>query len=136
MLNCAMLLLSSVWSRLSTTRRNPNGGSADAGGDAVQASSAHQPPSWLGWLLLITLLVMLNTHMFITLAAGIDQYSLYAADSSVPQLYPAALAQQPYPVLLTFLGNVVLALLAYGVYRLIWLKLVQEWWTLRPHLSI
>ena len=116
----AMLLSSSMWSKLSTTRRNPNGGSADAGGNAVQVPSAHQPPSWLGWLLLITLLVMLNTHLFITLAAGIDQYSLYAADSSVPQLYPAVLAQQPYPVLLTFLVNVVLALLAYGIYRMIW----------------
>ena len=116
----AMLLSSSMWSKLSTTRRNPNGGSADAGGNAVQVPSAHQPPSWAG---------LAAAHH----SAGdaehtpvhhpgrrIDQYSLYAADSSVPQLYPAVLAQQPYPVLLTFLVNVVLALLAYGIYRMIW----------------
>ena len=116
-----MRLISSVWSRLSaTTRRNRNRATAEAGDDTVQVPWAHQPPSWLGWLLLITLLVMLNTHMFITLAAGIDQYSLYAADSAVPQLYPALLAQQPYPVLLPFVVNVLLAFLAYGVYRLIW----------------
>ena len=90
-------------------------------GDAVISTQrAHQPPPWLGWLLLISLLVMLNTHVFITLAAGIDQYSLYAADSSVPQPYPAILAQSPYPALLSFLFNVLLALLAYGVYRMIW----------------
>ena len=63
---------------------------------------------------------MLNTHLFITLAAGIDQYSLYTADSSVSQPYPAALAQSPYPALLTLLFNVLLSLLAYVVYRLIW----------------
>ena len=86
----------------------------------MQAPATHQPPPWLGWLLLISLLVMLNTHLFVTLATGIDQYSLYTADSSVPQPYPAALAQQPYPALLTFLLNVLLAFLAYGVYWLIW----------------
>ena len=84
------------------------------------APTTHQPPAWLGWLLLISLLVMLNTHLFITAACGVDQYSLFAADISVSQPYPANWAQSPYPVLLTLLFNVVLAFLAYGVYRLIW----------------
>ena len=100
--------------------RGRKSGSGDGGDHVATVPSAHQPPPWLGWLLLISLLVMLNTHLFITLAAGIDQYSLYAADSPVPQPYPPALAQQPYPVLLTFLFNVLLAFLAYGIYRLIW----------------
>ena len=90
------------------------------GNATVTSPFAHQPPPWLGWLLLISLLVMLNTHLFITMTAGIDQYSFYAADSAAAQPYPPALAQQPYPVLLTLILNVLLAFLAYGIYRLIW----------------
>ena len=115
-----MRLFSSAQSRPLTSGHHGNTPDTDDGGDAVQVPATHQPPPWLGWLLFVSLLVMLNTHLFITLAAGIDQYSLYTADSSVSQPYPAALAQSPYPALLTLAFNVLLSLLAYVVYRLIW----------------
>ena len=96
------------------------------GNAAVTPLSSHQPPPWLGWLLLVSLLVMLNTHLFITMTAGVDQYSFYAADSAAAQPYPQALAQGPYPVLLTFIINVLLAFLAYGIYRLIWRRFTSH----------
>ena len=111
-----MRFFSSAQSRPPTAEHRGNAPNADA----VPAPTTHQPPPWLGSLLLISLLVMLNTHLFVTLAAGIDQYSLYAADSSVRQPYPAGLAQSPYPALLSFLFNVLLAFIAYAIYRLIW----------------
>ena len=96
------------------------------GNAAVTPLSSHQPPPWLGWLLLVSLLVMLNTHLFITMTAGVDQYSFYAAGSAAGQPYPQALAQAPYPVLLTFTINVLLAFLAYGIYRLIWRRFTGQ----------
>ena len=119
-LNWAMLLSSFAQNGPPAVEHDGNTPNMDEGADAVQAPVPHQPPSWLGWLLLISLLVMLNTHLFITLAAGVDQYGLYAADTTVKQPYPAALAQSPYPALLSFLFSVFLALVAYGVYRFIW----------------
>ena len=117
MLNCAMTLFSSAQNGSPVAEQQ---GADDGGGEAVQPSITHQPPAWLGWLLLISLLVMLNTHLFITAASGMDQYSLYAADTSISQPYPAVWAHSPYPVLLTLLFNVALAFIAFGVYRLIW----------------
>ena len=86
----------------------------------MSAPSVHQPPRRVGWLMLVSLLVMLNTHLLITVAAGIDQYSLYVADSTADWLYPSALAQKPYPALLSFLFNLVLAVFAYWLYHRIW----------------
>ena len=87
----------------------------DAGADALQAPSAHQPPRWVGWLLLLSLLVMLNTHLFITLAVGTDQYGLYGGDP-----YPSVLAQKPYTILVSLGFSVLCAFIAYGAYRYIW----------------
>ena len=89
--------------------------SRDAGADALQAPSTNQPPRWVGLLLLLSLLVMLNTHLFITLAAGTDQYGIYGG-----QPYPSVLAQKPYTALVSLGFSVLCAFLAYGVYRFIW----------------
>ncbi len=94
--------------------------SRDAGAGILPTTSIRQPTRRMGWLMLVSLLVMLNTHLLITAAAGIDQYSLYVADSTADRLYPSALAQKPYPVLLSFLFNLVLAVFAYWLYHRIW----------------
>ena len=41
--------------------------------------------------MLVSLLVMLNTRLLITVAAGIDRYSRYVADSTADRLNPSAL---------------------------------------------
>ena len=41
--------------------------------------------------MLVSLLVMLNTHLLITVDAGIDQYSLYVADLISDRLNPSGM---------------------------------------------
>ena len=96
-------------------------GSRHDGADAADSFASnpliHQPPPWLGKLLLVSLLVMLNTHVFITMTTGVDQYSLFTTD---------LLARQPYPIAITlacslaFCLNVLLAFVGHAIYRFIW----------------
>ena len=68
----------------------------------------HQP--WLGRLLLLSLLVMLNMPVFFILTTGMDQYSFFAM---------GPLAAEPIPLLLQVFLNVLLSLVAYTTYRYI-----------------
>ena len=68
-------------------------------------------PTSVAWLLLLSLLVLLNTPIFIALTTGMDQYGFFTMD---------AVARRPYPAVLSLAVNVSLAVLAYALYRFIW----------------
>ena len=61
--------------------------------------------------MLLSLLVLLNTPIFIALTTGMDQYGFFTMD---------AVARRPYPAVLSLAVNVSLAVLAYALYRFIW----------------
>ena len=84
---------------------------------AGQARS-QRPAPWLGHLLLISLLFMLNVTLFFTLNTGMDLYGFYT-------LKP--LSAQPLPAVLCALLNLVLAMAAYVFYW--WLYRRQVWFT-------
>ncbi len=68
-------------------------------------------PTSVAWLLLLSLLALLNTPIFIALTTGMDQYGFFTMD---------AVARRPYPVVLSLAVNVSLAGLACALYRFIW----------------
>ena len=108
-------------------------GSRHDGADAADSSASdpliHQPPPWLGKLLLVSLLVMLNTHVFITATTGVDQYSIFTIDLLAWRPYPIAIA---LACSLAFCLNVLLAFVAHAIYRFIWRRetaLIKAKWS-------
>ena len=74
----------------------------------------YQPPPWLGKLLLFSLFVMLNTHLFLTFPTGIDQYSLFSLDLTASGTGPFVLA------VISLAVNSIMSLLAFSIYCFIW----------------
>jgi len=76
------------------------------------------PAPWLGGLLLVSLLFMLNAHLFFTLNTGMDLYGFYTMDR---------VAAYPMPAVLSTLLNIALAVAAYLFYG--WLYRHQAWFS-------
>ncbi len=85
-------------------------------GDPPLTLSAGRPPRYLGYLLLISLLFMLNVTLFFTLNTGMDLYGFYTLDP---------VSAYPLPLVLSTLLNLGLALAGYALYR--WLSRRQGW---------
>ena len=81
-------------------------------------SSVDQPPRYLGYLLLISLLFMLNVTLFFTLNTGMDLYGFYTLDP---------VSAYPLPLVLCTGLNVLLAIAGYALYR--WLCRRRAWFT-------
>ena len=92
------------------------GGSRHDRDDVAQGGpkpSNYQPPPFLGKLLLLSLFLMLNTHLLLTLPTGIDQYSLFSLDLA-GGLDPLVLVASSLTV------NSIMSLLAFSIYCFIW----------------
>ena len=76
------------------------------------------PAPWLGGLLLISLLFMLNLTAIFTATTGMDLYGFYT-------LKPVS--TQPLPLVLSTLLNLAMAAAGYACYRWLWRR--QEWFT-------
>ena len=102
-------------------------GSRHDGADAADSFAPdpliHQPSPWLGRLLLLSLLVMLNTPVLITMTTGMDPYGFFTIDP---------VARSPYPIVLYISLNVLLAFISYAIYRFIWrceATLIKAYWS-------
>jgi hypothetical protein len=74
------------------------------------------PEPWLGRLLLVSLLVMLNLPAIYTGTTGMDQYGFFTLEAT---------AKPPWPLLLSILVSTAAALSGYVIYRL--LRKRQTW---------
>ena len=85
-----------------------------------RSGGCNRPAPWLGGVLLISLLFMLNVTLFFTINTGMDLYGFYTID---------AVAAFAPPALLSTLLNVVIACVGYACYRCLWRR--QVWLTRR-----
>ncbi len=94
--------------------------------DAVQGdgdSSAstpviQRPEPWLGYILFVSVLFMLNATLFFTLNTGMDMYGFYTLEP---------VSAHPLPAVLSTLLSCVMAVAAYVLYR--WLCLRRAWFS-------
>ena len=76
------------------------------------------PPRWLGYILFVSVLVMLNAPLFFTLNTGMDMYGFYTLET---------VSARPLPVVLSTLLSCVMAVAAYVLYR--WLCGRRAWFS-------
>ena len=105
----ALSRLACLWNRLSRSRRDWLG----QGASQVSASPAvvNVPAPWLGGLLLVSLLTVLNIQLIFTVMVGMDQYGFYALEMT---------SSWPLPLALSALVNTASALVGYFTYGWLW----------------
>ena len=86
--------------------------------DSVSAPLVRPSSPWLGHLLLVSLLFMLNLPLFFTLNTGMDQYSFYTLEP---------VSAFPMPAVLSTLLNLIMAALGFALYCWLWRR--QGWFT-------
>ncbi len=86
--------------------------------DAPRTSGIQSPEPWLGYLLLMSTLFMLNATLFFTLNTGMDMYGFYTLES---------VSVRPLPAVLSTLLSCVMAVASYLLYR--WLCRRRAWFS-------
>ena len=108
--------LADVWNQVI----GPGDNEADRGVSDTSASerAADSPSPWLGSLIFVSLLVMLNLPIFFTTITGMDLYGLFTFEPfSAP----------PWPLALSTLLSSSMAFAGLTCYRWLWRR--QEWFT-------
>ena len=91
-----------------------NAGQGTGRPGSVPVPLIRSPNPWLGHLLLVSLLFMLNLPLFFTLNTGMDLYGFFTL---------APVKSFPLPAVLSTVLNVGMAALAYVFYRRLWYRL-------------
>ena len=91
-----------------------NAGQGAGRPESVPTPLINSPNPWLGHLVLISLLFMLNLPLFFTLNTGMDLYGFFTL---------AHVKAHPLPAVLSTVLNVGMAALAYVSYRWLWHRL-------------
>ena len=108
-----------AWRLLATTGSwlsAPIEGQRGRGPGGIGPEGSDMPAPWLGHLLLISLLVMLNLPLFFTTITGTDQYGFFTL---------GPLAAYPLPLALSTVLSTALAVAGYACYRWLWRR---QWW--------
>lgn len=72
-----------------------------------------RPAPWVGGVLFISTLGMLNMPLIFTVITGMDQYGIFTID---------ALARRPMPLILATTLNIAMTLVGYMTYRRLWMR--------------